>query len=170
MPHPGELEHRGVREPARREVLSNAPKNDAEAKRFLQSGRACPREEPRQRRHDALVALTQECGQDVLADSLAPEVIAAVAARMRGGIEVDPMVLDTARDPVPAVADPLTAESKAPLQTVEVDASCGVEVDLHFVRHDYSQSKRKNTRDEILYTDDGARFAFSNFLVLAGGH
>src|SRR5689334_257348 len=112
----------------------------------FQSGRVCPREKSRQRRHDALVALTQKCGQNVFADPLAPQVVAAIAARVRGGVEVDPMVLSPAGNPVPAVADSLTAEAKAPLQTVEVDASSGVEVDLHFVRHNYSQSRRKNTQ------------------------
>jgi hypothetical protein len=94
-----------------------------------------PLEKSRQRRQDALVPLTQECGQNVFADSLAPQVIAAIAARVRGGIEVDPVILGSSGDAITAEADPLTAESETPLQSVEVDATRGIEVDLHFVCH-----------------------------------
>jgi len=94
-----------------------------------------PLEKSRQRRQDALVPLTQECGQNVFADSLAPQVIATVAARVRGRVEVDPVILGSSHDAITAEADALTAESKTPLQSVEIDATGGIEVDLHFVCH-----------------------------------
>ena len=51
-----------------REVFSNAPENDAKSKCSFHLAAFCPREKSWQRRHDALVPLTQECGQDVFAD------------------------------------------------------------------------------------------------------
>src|SRR3954465_11324630 len=95
--------------------------------------RSC--EESRQRRQHALVSFAQKCGQNVLADPLPPEVIAAVAARVRGGVQVDPMVLRPASDAIAAVADALTVEPEAPLQPIEVDATSGVEVDHDFSVH-----------------------------------
>ena len=88
-----------------------------------------------QRRYDALVSLTQECGQDVFADLLTPQVIAAVAARVSIGVEVDPVVLSSSGDAVASVANSLTAKPDASLQTVEVNATCGIEVDQSFLRH-----------------------------------
>jgi hypothetical protein len=95
-----------------------------------------PSKESWQRRDDALVPLTQECGQNVFADSFPPQVIAAVAAGVGGGVEVDPMVLGSSRDAVASCAYSLTAKPEASLQTVEIDATRGVEVDEDFVRHD----------------------------------
>ena len=94
-----------------------------------------PSKESWQRRDDALVPLTQECGQDVFADSFAPQVVAAVAARVGGGVEVDPMILGSSRDAVASGRYSLTAKPEASLQTVEIDATRGVEVDEDFVRH-----------------------------------
>ena len=95
-----------------------------------------PSKESWQRRDDALVPLTQECGQDVFADSFPPQVIAAVAAGMGGGVEVHPVVLGSSGDAVPSGGYALTAKPETSLQTVEIDATCGVEVDEDFVRHD----------------------------------
>jgi len=92
-------------------------------------------EKARQRRHDALVSLTQECGQNVFADLLTPQMIAAVAARVSIGVEVDPVILSAPGDAVASVADSLTAKPHASLQTVEVDATCGIEVDQSFLCH-----------------------------------
>jgi hypothetical protein len=93
-------------------------------------------EESRQRRQDALVSFTQECGQNVFADAFAPQVVAAVAAWVRKSVEVDPMFLGSPNDAVTAGADTLSAESETPLQSIEVDATCGVEVDHQLVIHD----------------------------------
>ena len=94
-----------------------------------------PCKESWQRRDDALVPLTQECGQNVFADPLTPEMIAAVAAGMSGRVEVDPVILSTSSDTVASGADPLTSEPEAPLQSIEIDAACGIEVDENFVCH-----------------------------------
>jgi hypothetical protein len=94
-----------------------------------------PRKESWQRRDDALVPFTQECGQNVFANALTPKMIAAVAARMSGSVEVDPVILGSSGDTVASCADALTTKTEASLQPVEIDASCGVEVDQDFVRH-----------------------------------
>jgi hypothetical protein len=92
--------------------------------------RSC--EETGQRRQDALVSFTQERGQNVFADAVAPQVIAAVAARVGGGAKVDPvLVAAVAGDAVTAIADALTMEPEAPLQSIEVHAAGGLEVDHH---------------------------------------
>jgi hypothetical protein len=116
-------------------VFSNAPEDDAESKRSLHLRRMNSCEKSRECGEHALVPFTQECGQNVFADALTPEMVAAVAARVSGGVEVHPVILGSARDAIAAGADALTAEPEAPLQTVEVDATCGVEVDLHFFCH-----------------------------------
>jgi hypothetical protein len=54
---------------------------------------------------------------------------------MRGGIEVDPVNLGSACDTIPADADTLAAKPEAPLQSIEIDAACGIEVDFHFHCH-----------------------------------
>ena len=112
-------------------MFSNAPQNDAESKRSFHLSRLNPLEESRQRRQDALVPLTQECGQNVFADPLAPQMIAAIAARVRSRIEVHPVNLGSSCDAIPAESDALTAEPEAPPQSIEVDTAGGVEVDLH---------------------------------------
>jgi hypothetical protein len=116
-------------------VLFDASKNDAELKRSLHLCRFRPGEKSWQRRNDALVPLTQECGQNVFADSLTPEVIAAIAARVSRGVEVDPMILGSSCDAVASVAYSLTAKLDASLQTVEIDATDGIEVDQDLLRH-----------------------------------
>ncbi|HXT15665.1 MAG TPA: hypothetical protein VN706_08545 [Gemmatimonadaceae bacterium] len=57
-------------------------------------------------------------------------------------MKVDPMVLRAAGDAVPASADALTVESKAPLQPVEIDAARGVEVDHDFDVHTAPNPRR----------------------------
>jgi hypothetical protein len=117
-------------------VFSNTPQNDAESKSSFHLGRLNPLEKSRQRRQDALVPLTQECGQNVFADSLAPQMIAAIAAWVRGGVEVDPVNLGSSRDTISTDADTLTAKPEAPLQSIEIDAARGIEVDLHVHCHE----------------------------------
>src|SRR5437764_9078976 len=53
---------------------------------------------------------------------------------MRRGEQIHPVLVTAARNPIPAVGDALTVQSEAALQTAQVDATCGVEIDLH-VRH-----------------------------------
>src|SRR4051794_31275645 len=94
-----------------------------------------PCKKSRQRRDDALVPLTQECGQNVFADALTPQVIAAIAARVSRSVEVDPVDLGSPRDAVASNANPLTMKPEASLQPVEIDAARGIEVDEDFVGH-----------------------------------
>jgi hypothetical protein len=95
----------------------------------------CPCEESWQRRHDAFVSLTQECGQNVFADPIAPQVVAAVAARVSACVEVDPVVLGPAGDTVASVPYAFTVKSETSLQPIEIDTTCGVEVDENFGCH-----------------------------------
>src|SRR3954464_12198639 len=46
--------------------------------------------------HDALISFPDQRGKNVLADPFAPKVIAAIAARISGGIEIHPVVLSSA--------------------------------------------------------------------------
>jgi len=92
-----------------------------------------PCEKSRQRRNDALVPLTQKCGEDVFADPLTPQMIAAIAARVSPVVEVDPVILSSAGDAVASVAYSLTAKPEASLQTVEIDAARGIEIDQSFL-------------------------------------
>jgi hypothetical protein len=98
-------------------------------------GRCRASEKSRQRRDDALVPLTQKCGQDVFANPLTPQMIAAIAARVSRVVEVDPVVLSSSRDAVASVAYSLTAKPEAPLQAIEIDAARGIEVDQYLLRH-----------------------------------
>jgi hypothetical protein len=95
---------------------------DAESKGSFHLGRLNPLEKSSQRRQDALVPLTQECGQNVFADSLAPQMVAAIAARVRGRVEVDPMILGSSRDAIAANADALTPKPAVELTTQHWDA------------------------------------------------
>jgi hypothetical protein len=87
-------------------------------------------EEPRQCGDHALVAFAKQRGEDVLADSLAPQVITAVASRVRGSVEVYPVIVATAGDVIPSASDALATKPKAAGQTAEVDTASGVEFDL----------------------------------------
>ena len=96
------------------------------------SGGAHPGEQGWQRLDDALVPFPQERGEDVLADSLSPKVVPAIAARMRRRVEIHPVLVTSAGYAVPALCHALTAEAETALQTAQVDAASGVEIDLHF--------------------------------------
>src|SRR5205085_2276031 len=102
-------------------------------------------EELAERVDDPVVPFAQQRGEDVLADPLAPQVIAAVAARMRGGVEVHPVIVLAAGHVVPAVAQTLTGQQQAAPQAVEVDATSGIDVDLQLLQHvSSSQSSRSS--------------------------
>jgi hypothetical protein len=83
---------------------------------------------------DAFIALAQQGGEDVLADLLSPQVVAAIAAGDAGGVQVHPVELFAPLDAIAAGADASGMELQAALQTVQIDASEGVEVDGGF-RH-----------------------------------
>src|SRR5512133_1140939 len=81
------------------------------------------REQSPQRAHDAIVPLAQQRGEDVLAQLLAPQVVAAVAARVRRRVQVDPVILRAARDAVAAESHALAVQLQAALEPLEVDAA-----------------------------------------------
>jgi hypothetical protein len=72
-----------------------------------------------------LVAFAEKRGEDVLADLVAPEMVAAVAAGEAGGVEVDPMGLHPTCYPVPARANPGSPQVETALQAVESDSAEG---------------------------------------------
>lgn len=83
---------------------------------------------PKGREH-ALVSLAQECGQDVLADLLTPQVIPTVAAGQLGGVQVDPVRLMAAVHSITAGGDPLDAKLQAAFETGQIEGTDGVEID-----------------------------------------
>jgi hypothetical protein len=83
----------------------------------------------------------QQRGQDVLADALAPKVIPAITARVRGSVQIHPVLVRSSGHPIPPIRDPLATQPEAALQTVQVDAARGVLVDLQFRHCSSSQSR-----------------------------
>jgi hypothetical protein len=57
-------------------------------------------------------------------------MIAAIAARDRGRVQIDPVIVVPAGHMVSAIADTLAAQVQAPLQPIEVHATRGIQVDL----------------------------------------
>ena len=68
----------------------------------------------------------------MLADPFAPEMIAAVTPWMMPGVEIDPVLLGTARKVIPALANSATLEHKAALETSDVDPARHLEIDCWF--------------------------------------
>jgi len=68
-----------------------------------------------------LIAFPQQGREDVLADLLAPEVVAAIAAGQAGGVEVHPMGLKTTGDSVPPGAYPVSVQLQTALEAGEID-------------------------------------------------
>jgi hypothetical protein len=78
------------------------------------------------------VSLAQQRGEDVLADLLAPQMVAAVATRMRGGVQIHPVIVRSAGHAIAAVTYPLAMQQETPPQPLQIDAAHGVDVDLQF--------------------------------------
>ena len=72
-----------------------------------------------------LIAFAQEGGEDVLADLLAPEMVAAVAPGQLCAEQVHPMSLDAARNPVAAGTDAVPFELEAALEARRIDGDSG---------------------------------------------
>ncbi len=72
-----------------------------------------------------LIAFAQEGGEDVLADLLAPEVVAAIAPGQLGAEQVHPMGLKAAGNPVAAGADAVPFELEAALEAPGIDGNSG---------------------------------------------
>jgi hypothetical protein len=85
-----------------------------------------------ERAHHALVALSDQRGKNVLADAVAPEMIAAVAPRMSGAVEIYPVVLRTARKMVSAVTHSVAFERETALEAGNVDTPGHLEIDSWF--------------------------------------
>jgi len=71
---------------------------------------------------DLLIPLSQQRGEDVLADLLAPQVVGTVAPRQVGGVEVHPVGVLAAGDAESARTNALGPEPEATLQAIEIDA------------------------------------------------
>jgi hypothetical protein len=100
-------------------------------------------EQAAHRVHHPVMPLAQQCSEDVLAQLVAPQVIAAVAARVRRGVQVHPVVVLATGHVVPPIAHPLALQQEAPPQPVEVHPTHGIEVDLQLLHHvPCSQSNR----------------------------
>ena len=85
--------------------------------------------EKAKRREHALISFSKEGSQDVLADSVPPEVISAVAAREGGGGEVDPVSLRAAGDAIAPLPESGGVQRETPFEAVQGHTSSGVEVD-----------------------------------------
>ena len=88
-----------------------------------------PLEQGAKRADDGVVPFAEQGGQDVLADLVPPQVIAAVTPRYGGGVEVDPMIVVAAYDVVSAFTDTPSFELEASFQPVEVDPTSSFEID-----------------------------------------
>ena len=75
-----------------------------------------------------LVTLTQERGENVFADPVAPEMVAAVAARMAGGIEIDPVMVRTAGHTVAARCGSRGMQLEAALEPIGAHAAGSLEI------------------------------------------
>jgi hypothetical protein len=82
---------------------------------------------------------TKQRGEDVLADPLAPDVVAAVAARDGRRVQVHPVGVVATNDLIAAVPNALSFELETPFESIQVDAAGGVEVDC-YVCHSISGS------------------------------
>jgi hypothetical protein len=72
-----------------------------------------------------LVSFAEKRGEDVLADLVAPEMVAAVATGEAGGVEVNPMGLRPTCYPVPARSNAGSPQVETALQAVEADSAPG---------------------------------------------
>ena len=104
-----------------------------------------------QRPHYALVAFTEEGGEDVLADALAPEVIAAVAAGVAGRVEIHPVHLVATTDAVAPIPYALALETKTALEAGEIHSAGGVEIDRDMY-HGTAPIPSKVTRIRLIGT------------------
>jgi hypothetical protein len=86
-------------------------------------------EQRTERPDDCVIALAKQRGEDVLADPFPPEVIAAVAARNRRSVQVDPMIVVAANYVISAFANPPSFEREASFQSVQVNAAGAFEID-----------------------------------------
>jgi hypothetical protein len=82
--------------------------------------------------HHALISLSQKRGENVLADPLAPQVIAAVAARVKRRVEIDPMILGATGKMIPAFANAIGLERQTALEASDINAACHFEIDCWF--------------------------------------
>jgi hypothetical protein len=106
------------------------------AERFRQiasggDGRTVP-ERPHQlpeRSEHTLIPFAQEGRQDVLADLIAPQVVAAIAAGQLGGIQVHPVGLVAADHAIAAGRDPLGTQVEPAFKAGEIEHAYGVEID-----------------------------------------
>jgi hypothetical protein len=103
--------------------------------RHFASGGECPvaegQDQIADRGEDALIALPEQGGEDVLADLVAPEMVATITPRHVGRVEIHPVDLLATLDPVPPRADVRSVELQTALQAIRIDAERS-EVDRGF--------------------------------------
>jgi len=73
--------------------------------------------------HYAFVAFSDERRQDVLADPVAPKVVAAVASRVVRSIEINPVFLGSAGKVVAAATDAATLEIQTAFEANDVESA-----------------------------------------------
>ena len=104
-------------------------------------------EQGAKRADDGVVTFAEQRSEDVLADPLAPDVIAAITPRDRGGIEVDPVGMVASDYVVLSVTNTPPVEFERSFESVEINAAGGGEIDAYgscFVCHhpvSHTQSK-----------------------------
>jgi hypothetical protein len=113
--------------------------------------RAAPKcdHELAERGEHALVTFAQQGREDVLADLVAPEMVPAIAPRHAGGVEIDPVGLKTASDPITTRAHTRGVELQTALQTIQVDASERLKIDgglRHFLPRTGELNEEKYSR------------------------
>jgi hypothetical protein len=94
-----------------------------------------PTDEVRERYDHAHVPLSEQRREDVLADAVAPEMVAAITPRMRGRVKVHPMILGASGHEVLPLPYALAAKPQAPLQPAEIHPAGGIEIDRHVFHH-----------------------------------
>ena len=82
--------------------------------------------------HHALISFSDQRGEDVFADALAPEMVTAITPRMVGGVQIDPMILGAAGEMVNAFSDAASLEREASLEAADVNATGPLKIDLWF--------------------------------------
>jgi len=91
----------------------------------------------------------------VLADPLAPKVVAAVAAGVLGCVKIDPVFLGSTGEVVSALADPVSFEREAALEAADIYPACPLEINrwFHFsapIPSDRVAEERAKSRAKVL--------------------
>jgi hypothetical protein len=86
-------------------------------------------EEPAKRADHPVVPLAQQRREDVFADLLPPQMIAAVTPRYRARVKIHPVLVIATSHQIATLTDPIAAKAETPFQTTEVHAPRRIEID-----------------------------------------